>query len=279
MLYLAYAEFGLGMMKKWQLYVFAILAVLPLVLWRFWMVQYPEGIPASDWLFNAGNIRFKGAFFYWLFADRIGRLLLGYWGLALFVIGILANSVNGVVHLRKGRWFFYSFLISALCYMTVIARGNVQHDYYQILILPSIAIFLGIGSAFLLNPPKGVIHILVSRGVLLSCIVFAFLFSWYFVRDYFNINNESFISAGKTADAILPNDARVIALNNGDTSFLYHTNRKGWASFQNDIPSMIDLGAKYMIIANPTENDYSGFGTEYEIVAADHDVLILKLHK
>src|SRR3989344_3976594 len=86
---LAFNQFGIGFIKKWQLWLFAFLALLPFVLWRIWMSQYPEGIPDNKWLFNAGNIRFSGAFFYWIFADRIGRLILGYFGVALLVIGFL----------------------------------------------------------------------------------------------------------------------------------------------------------------------------------------------
>ena len=70
-LVLAWKKFGLGVFKKAQLWLFLILTVIPFVLWRFWIQQYPEGIPQSNWLFNGNGIRFKGAFFQWLFADRI----------------------------------------------------------------------------------------------------------------------------------------------------------------------------------------------------------------
>ncbi len=275
MVYLAYKRFGFAMFKRWQLWAFLVLAILPLVLWRWWIQQYPEGIPASDWLFNGGDIRFKGAFFYWIFADRIGRLILGYWGTALFAIGVLTNSNKH--RLRKQGWFFYSFLLSALLYVTVIARGNVQHDYYQILIIPALAIFLGLGSRFLFFPPEEYIHRYVGRIVLFALIAFTFSFSWYFIRDYFNINNRAIVDAGKKADEILPKDALVIAPYGGDTTFLYQSNRKGWPVFDASTEEFLTRGANYLIIANPTEEDYAGFGEQFEHVARGSNYLILKL--
>ena len=65
MFYLSYERFGWSMLKKWQLWFFALLSILPFGLWRLWMQQYPAGIPQSWWLFNGSNIRFKGAFFQW----------------------------------------------------------------------------------------------------------------------------------------------------------------------------------------------------------------------
>src|ERR1035437_5448488 len=122
MIYLVFEKFGFGFWKKYQLWLFAIITLIPLIFWREWMTQFPAGIPVSAWLFNAGNIRFKGAFFYWIFADRIGRLISGYWGISFVVLGILGN------YTKKNFLFLSSFAVSSLLYITVIARGNVQHD-------------------------------------------------------------------------------------------------------------------------------------------------------
>lgn len=273
--YLAWAEYGKSIFKKWELYVFAVLTILPLLLWRVWMAQYPEGIPASNWLFNANSIRFKGSFFYWLFADRIGRLILGYWGIALLVIGILVNSSKA--HLKKHGLFFYSFILSTLLYLTIVAAGNVQHDYYQIPIIPSLVIFLGLGARLLLFPPEEYINKYVGRGMLLLCTVFTLVFGWFFVRDFFNINNPAIIEAGKVVAEKTPTDAKVIALYDGDTSFLYQTQRSGWASYQDDLPVMIEKGAEYLVMVNPPERDIKSLGSQYEIIAQSPTYLLIKL--
>ena len=274
MIYLAYEKYGAGFVVKWQLWILLIASVIPLVWWRWWIGHFPEGIPVSDWLFNEGNIRFKGAFFYWLFADRVGRLILGYWGLAIFVLGIIAKSKE-ISH--RSYIFFLSFGASSLLYLAVIARGNVQHDYYQIVIMPSIAIFLALGGDFLLSVSKEYFHKKVSICMLFVCIIAMIGFSWYSVRDFFNINNGSIVTAGKAVDALTPKDAKVIAIYDGDTSFLYQTNRKGWASFEKPLPDMIKMGAHYLILVNPTENDHKGFGKTYKVVAVTPQYMILDL--
>ncbi|EKD85269.1 MAG: hypothetical protein ACD_38C00057G0001, partial [uncultured bacterium] len=55
-----------------------------------------------------------------------------------------------------------------------------------------------------------------------------FYFTWYQVKGFYQINNPVIIEAGKAADKLLPKDAVVVAPYNGDTAFLYQTNRKGW---------------------------------------------------
>lgn len=265
--------------NKWKLktllqpyfWIFFVISALPLAWWRWWMLQYPAGIPASNWLFNAGNIRFTGAYFYWIFADRLVRLILGYWGIVLFALGLLVT---------KRKLFFFSFLFSSLAYVVIIARGNVQHDYYQILITPTIAIFVGLGIDFLLSLPKEIVSKWAVLATLAVSAVFSLMFGWYFVRDYFNINNPAIIAAGKITDQLTPKNAKVIALYNGDTSFLYQTNRQGWASLEKSIPDLITMGASYIVIANPTPNDFSGFGKEYKVVASSSQYLLLDIvHK
>jgi hypothetical protein len=271
MAYLAYDRFGLSFFKKWQLWFMAIASLLPFGLWRLWMQQYPAGIPQNWWLLNGSNIRFKGAFFQWIFAQRIGEMILGYWGLVLFGIGlILAN--------KKNYLFFISFIVSSLIYLSVVATGNVQHDYYQIPIVPSIAIFLGIGSAFLIDPAKQFVNKYKTIPIFIVSVLFMFAFSWYVVRDFYNIDNPAIIVAGEAVDKLTPKNAKVIANYNGDTSFLYQTKRKGWASFEKGLPQMIKMGAGYLALVNPTPADIH-LGTMYKIIAQTQQYIIFDLRQ
>jgi len=278
MVAIAYNSFGLKIIKNWKLWAFAILSILPLIVWRVWMTQFPEGIPASDWLLNGGNIRFKGAFFYWIFENRIGGLILTFWGSALLIMGILLNSNSEKIfgYLKGQMLLFWAFLASSLIYLVVIARGNVQHDYYQILIVPTLVIFSALGAKFLLDPVGGLIKRYVSYPVLAILVIFTFAFGWYGVRDYFNINNNSIVIAGEAVDRLTPKDALVIANYNGDTSFLYQTKRSGWASYQYDLSEMIKLGADFLVIANPVPSDFD-FATKYKIVEQKPEYIIFNL--
>ena len=102
--------------------------------------------------------------------------------------------------------------------------------------------------------------------------------SWLQVRDYFNINNRSIVIAGEAIDRMIPKDAKIIANYNGDTSFLYQTKRKGWASFEKPLPEMITMGADYLALANPTKVD-EGLGQTYKIIKKTKDYLLLDLHR
>ncbi|HCM81774.1 MAG: hypothetical protein UV63_C0003G0003 [Microgenomates group bacterium GW2011_GWC1_43_11] len=223
------------------------ISVIPFILWRIWIQQYPEGIPVFDWLLNQNGIRFKGAWFFWLFADRIGRLILGYWGLILFGLGLV------VVNKKEGM-FFLLILIGSLLYLVVIAGGNVQHDYYQILLLPVISIYTSIGFAYLWNQKEKERSRIGSRCLAIISVLFLLSFSWYTVRTYYWINRPEIIEAGVAADKLLPVDAKVIAAYNGDTTFLYQTKRTGWP-LNFDIDKKISMGATHYITVSPTDAD------------------------
>lgn len=271
MVYLTFEKYELLFWKKAPLYIFAVISLIPLILWRVWMTNFPEGIPASNWLFNAGNIRFKPAYFFWIYGDRLSRLILGYFGLPFLILGFLRR------YKFRDFLFVLSFVVSSLIYITVIARGNVQHDYYQILIIPSISILLGLGAWSLLKPLQ-LYNKFVSYLVFVVCFGLMIFLGWYFVRDYYNINNPSIIVAGEAVDKLTPKDAKVIANYNGDTSFLYQTKRSGWASYEKPMPEMIKMGADYLVLANPTSSDMY-FAKFYKIVAKTDQYIIFNLRE
>lgn len=250
LIYLAWRRFGFGLFKKWQLWFFLVLAALPLFLWQLWMTQkeFLAGVPRNDWLFNGNGIRFKGAFFHWLFADRIGRLMLGYWGLPFVALGILRK-----INPREGFLFLF-FIVSSLAYMTILATGNIQHDYYQVLIMPTLAIFLAKGVDFILEK-KDIFNRWISFAVIFVGTIFTFAFGWFAVRDYYSIQHPNLMTAGKAVDELTPKDAKVIAPYGGDTTFLYYTNRKGWPVFDRSFKEFKEAGAQYIAFADPTPEE------------------------
>lgn len=270
MVYLVYEKYEFNFLKNKKLWLFAILSILPFVLWRLWMLQYPGGIPQSGWLLNGNNIRFKGAFFHWIFAERLGNLILGYWGVPLLILGLLLKLS------KKNYLFFLSFLTSSILYVTTIATGNVMHDYYQILIMPSIVIYLALGASFLWEN-KTNIYRSVSLIILFVSIVFMLSFGWFDIRAFYNIDHPELISAGKIIDSLIPKDAKVVVPTaNGDTTALYFMDRRGWSSFEKPLPELIKMGATYLIIFGPKPQDYD-FGKSYKLVYSSPDFLLFNL--
>lgn len=265
---LALEKFGFSAFKKWQLWMFAVLSVIPLAVWRLWITQFPEGVPASNWLFNEGNIRFKGAYFYWIFGERISQLILGYY-VTFAVLGVFKRAFE------KHFFFFISFLISSLLYLVIIARGNVQHDYYQIAIIPSLAILIGRGVDFLFSIEGKTNKIVATILVVFSTFLMLVL-SWYHVREFYAINNPTVVEAGKRADEILPQDAKVIANMEGDTTLLYYVNRQGWPAFQDSTEALIELGATHMVWLHPSDEVITEFEDAYKIIVSEPGYVIVE---
>lgn len=247
--------------KQWKKLFLIFLGMgLPFLVWRLWSYRFPEGMPASKWLLNGNGIRFKGAFFQWMFGERIGHIILGSWGIFPFLEGILAAS---------GFWLAWVF--GALLYIVVFATGNIQHDYYQIPIMPVIAIMLAIGITKAQS--------LAKRIVMMVCVLFMLAFSWYQIRGNYQINHYAIVNAGKAVDRVTPRDAIILAPYNGDSAFLYQTNRRGFPFMYFIIKDFIDnYKATYYVSVN-----YDDLTREvmkkYLVVEQTSDYVIVKLEE
>lgn len=261
---------GRRLNKFVKLFVWAVVVLMPFLLWRVWITQFSEGIPAFTWLLNGNGIRFKGAFFRWIFADRIGRLILGYWGLIPFGLG-LAIKPN-----QKEGWFYHWWLLGILGYLVIFATGNVQHDYYQIIAVPIIAIFVAKGIEFLFSPPK-VFSKYISLLIVFCSLLFALAFGWFHIRDYFNINHPEIVEAGRAADKVLAADAKVVAPYDGDTAFLFQTNRKGW-SIGGGIEDKVSKGATHYVSVRFDE-ETSGLMERCGVMVKTDKYVIIDLRK
>ncbi len=252
--------------------VYAFIVIFPIWWWRGWIAQFPEGIPVFDWLFNKGDIRFKGAWFHWLFAERLGKMILGYWGLIPFGLGMLISPS------KKEGMVTHLFGLGCSIYLSVFAAGNVQHDYYQIILLPVVSIYVAKGLDFLLSY-KG-FSIFTRYGLLAVSMMFAIAFSWYTMRSFYWINRPEIITAGRNADELLPKDAKVIAPYNGDTTFLYQTKRQGWP-LGFDIDEKIAMGATHYVTVSPTDNDWETktLAEKYTVLVRNESYAIIDLTK
>ncbi len=134
--YLALRHFKAKILFQPALYIYLI-SLAPLLWWRHWIQQFPEGIPASDWLYNKDGIRLRPAWFRWLGWERYTKLIFGGTGLIAASLSIFSKN-----KLRELIWVWGGCV---LMYLIVIAGGNVQHDYYQSITLPFICLALGQG--------------------------------------------------------------------------------------------------------------------------------------
>ncbi len=270
-LYLSYEKYGLNLTRKLNLWIFAFFAIAPFVGWRIWINRFPEGIPNWQFLLNEGNIRFKGAFFRWIIAERIGKLILTAAGFPLFVFGILTRTQS------KERLFYLSWLTSAAVYFTVMASGNIRHDYYQVSFVPIAAIFMAKGTVLLWQLPKEYFNRFLGPLVSLVLIILIFAFGYFEIRGYYWINKPAIVAAGKAVDKLLPKDATVIAPYNGDAAFLYQTNRHGYPIVDRPLEKFIEQGTKYLVSVDVEDQGIKNLATFCKVIEKTDQYVIVEM--
>jgi 4-amino-4-deoxy-L-arabinose transferase-like glycosyltransferase len=271
MLYWVMSQWGLSTFKKPIAYIVAIGAFIPIALWRYHYYLHPEGSFASTWLLNGGNIRFTGAFFRWIIFDRFNRLIFATGGFVLFVVGFMT------AYMKKNTSLFFVWGLSALLYITIFAKGNVNHDYYQLPIVAPGIVLAMIGAQSLINIGKNTFQKIINTGFVLILITISLAFGWFEVRGFFNINNPAIVEAGKKLDEIAPADALVIAPYGGDPAFLYQTNRHGWP-VGGDAEKRIEDGATYYVTTSK-EDEFSRLKAKFGTVVENDTYAIIKMSK
>ncbi len=261
--------------KQINLYLYPILAFMPLMYWRSWIKQFPAGIPASQWLFNGNGIRLRPAWFRWLFWERLTKLLAG--------VGTVIFGLTNFLKRNRVLDILLSWWLGVITYFVVIATGNVTHDYYQVLIIPCLSFTLGRGALVAygwLNSKlknKIILNQYISGAVIAAIAIISFIIAWQQVKGYFNINHWEYHKLGRVVQQILPEDALVIAPAGGDTMFLFQTRRKGWPIGHN-IKEKIDVGATHYVTAS-YDDEARELEKQYATVKKTNDYLILDLRK
>jgi len=233
--------------------------------------EFLVGIPYWKWSFNGDGIRFRPSYFRWIYGERVGRLILGIWGIMPLTYGLFVLS-----KIKKYKYFSQTLLFGAFLFVTIFATANVRHDYYQVFIVPPIAFALAIGTYTFWTQATG--NKILTKMFLIFTIGMMFLMGYDQIKGDYNINHYEIIEAGEAANRLLPADAKVIAPYNGDTAFLYHTQRFGWPIIDRSIDEMIDLGADYYVSVNTGDADTVKFKPMFETVEETENYIILDLH-
>lgn len=272
--YLAIKKFGIKSFLRdkkriFETIIYFAIIFIPFFVWRWWEAKFPEGIPLYLWAFNGDYIRFRPAFWQWIFGERLGHLILGSLGVIPFVFGLL--------HTKVKNFFIHWFFGGTLFYLLVVATANVKHDYYQILIIPAISLVLAAGSVYLWQ--QAVFNKVFTRSVLVFSVLVMLITGWYQIVGDYAVNHWEIIEAGAEVDKITPKDAEVIAPYDGDTAFLYQTKRFGWPVVDNSIDNIIKEGADYYVSVNLNSTDTLNFEKRFTTVEKTGNYIILDLHK
>lgn len=249
--------------------IMAGLVVGPFLWWRTWIEQFPSGIPANDWLWNGNNIRLRPAWFRWIFWERFTKLIFGFLGTAV--------AVTNVFNWKKDIWVYGSWWLGMLVYLVVVATGNVQHDYYQFILSPILAISFGRGLVSANEVLKRWLPAITRYTLLTVVSILSWYFAWQQVGGYYNINHWEYVRAGAAVDRLLPVDAKVIAPAFGDTQFLFQTNRTGWP-IGFEIEKKIELGAEYYV-STSLDDEARELMEKYQVIEQTPEYIIINLQQ
>jgi len=230
--------------KQLHVLLYFVLATTPFIIWRYYITKYPEGIPASNWLFTMVNtsegqkeIFMRPAFFRWMFYERINNLILGGYLTVFFILGII----------RKQKTYLpLSIIAAGFIYIFVFQGGNVQHEYYQVIAFPAIALAVGLGAGLIIESTKTFLHPIITTPIIILLFSISCLFSWYQVKGYYAIPKDLLLMAKIIQTFTKPTD-RIIADRMGDTTLLYLSDRKGAPLLYREPEEMKKMGYQYIL--------------------------------
>ncbi len=254
-------------------YFLILLGFVPFIFWRIWISNFPDGIPQSSWLFNGNGIRFRPAFWRWIIGDRFGREIFSVTGTFLVFLGLIIRPT------AKQTSLLYYLALSMFLYLIVFATGNVQHDYYQYMIVPVLSIFLAKGFIELLEEKSSFISRIWTIPFAVLFLSLTFYFTYNEVKGLYQINNNSIVIAGEAADKLLPKNAIVIAPYLGDSAFLYQVNRPGFPVITTSVEEMVKkFGITHYISIN-YDNKTNWLIKKYKVVELTPTYAIVDLRE
>ena len=157
-----------------------------------------------------------------------------------FILGIIS---------RQKRYFLHSILLSALAYLLVFQGGNVQHEYYQILILPAIALAVGLGVNLLISHIEMFNSRLVLLGTLVTIFILSFYFSYFRVKDDYSYPQD-LVQIANIIKTLTKQEDKIVTDRLGDTTLLYLADRRGAPGVYKSIPELKNDNYKYLVTAN-----------------------------
>ncbi|MFO0704291.1 MAG: hypothetical protein U0525_06285 [Patescibacteria group bacterium] len=254
--------------------IIAAISLLPLLIWRQYINNFPEGIPSSEWLLTHINtdrglesIFFKPAFFRWIFYERLNLLILGSYAFSLPIIGLLTFTRKHI---------HYLFVASSAIYLFTFQGGNVQHEYYQIMILPTIAILTGIGAEHLIKSQKNIYLSWAAGFIVVGLLASAWLVSYEKVMHYYYSLSDIPQFARIVKDLTSPDD-KIVVDTQGDTTALFAFDRKGAPAMVGNPDELRNMGYSYIFTYNQETADNLIKGYDLKVMFRNNRFALLKL--
>jgi 4-amino-4-deoxy-L-arabinose transferase-like glycosyltransferase len=286
---LAFQRFRSSVFQRFDLWIFAVIALLPSALWYGHAYQialqfYPHHF------FGAGGVQIMSAAWYLKIVKEIVTSTLTPFVFVLGSVGVLVTKTcperqsNGSIpRPRDAARMFHWWLAAMILFIVIVGYGN-RHQWYQLPLIPIAAVFAGATCVFVGSK-------ISSRGVKRSLsILLAALFSFsvfVYARGFYRASAAPLRDAGLKLKAVTPSNALVAAADNGDPTVLYYAERKGWHFVEKngiydgeptdsaqaivDLEQLRNRGAGYLVFTSNTSwwlDYYAQFGQHVEATSS-----------
>ena len=250
--WMGWSKYKSGAIRRGVLWAVVVAVLVPVAAWYFHAHQILErgGQTFGVWEYGSdkwGNWALVASWEFW--NGVIFRSLAERW----FTWAAFAVLIVGIFLPRRARdeRLFDAWLLAALVYVVIVARGNYVHEYYQLPFLPVGVVYIGKvfarhwGSTWRTAP----------RALLALCLVVTAGLSASRLGDYLRREDPSRsreIALGREIRERTEPNALVVAVQEGNPTLLYHAHRKGWSISQSSVTesSLRELhakGARYVV--------------------------------
>jgi len=291
---LVFQRFRLSAFRRFDLWLFAAVALLPSALWYGHAYQialqfYPHHF------FGAGGVQIMPAGWYLKIAKEIVSSTLTPFLFVLNSVGVF--TTRSTPRPRDAARLFHWWLAAMILFIVIVGYGS-RHQWYQLPLVPIAAAFAGAACAFVgakISSPR--LKIVFS---ILLAILFSFS-SFVYARDFYQPSAAPLRNCGLKLKTATPTNALVVAADNGDPTVLYYAERKGWHFLEKNgiydgepkdsVQAIIVLeelrkrGASYLVFTSNTSwwlDSYEEFGQYVQntsiLVEATSEFKIYKLN-
>jgi Dolichyl-phosphate-mannose-protein mannosyltransferase len=203
---------------RWELWVFAAVALIPSAMWYWHAHRIAERFYPHHF-FGAGGFRIMGFAWYW---EIVRQTAFSSLTLVLFALAILGAIVGW-----RGKYtrFFHWWGAAMLLFVVFVGYGN-RHQWYQLPLVPIAAVFAGCACAWI-AARAGFSRIILSVGAVVLGTSFL-VSSFYCTQPLMRPAAASLRDLGLELNEATTPNALIIAATDGDPTVFYYAHRKGW---------------------------------------------------
>lgn len=264
--FLAWRKYGAALFRRWRLYAFALLVLLPVGAWyvHAHAIFREYGHTFGIWMFGTNkwgifDILFTAKWYNDIFFKSIAERHLTYAGFIPFLAGAWVFRSD-----PRYRLFLW-WLAGVTFYFLLVASGNQIHEYYQLPFTLPAVVFVG-----------GVLDRFLSGGKLRNalrnrrwgtlglaiCLIALPVLSFLRVANYMRGErlDSSLFHLAAAAGQVTARGDLVVAIDEGDPVVLYRCDRKGWHGFPDTVtPELLrafaEQGARWLVAEKGKFND------------------------